>query len=135
MTVLDFLVLLVVSVSVVSGATKGIIRVIVSVAFTVAGLVLAAHCYVYAADLLRIFAAGWRTEARASGLGRSYPGRRTGAGQRMADMLGHLSCADGVSGHTRGCPEGLFRPSASGGNASDRLSHFARVEGAILQGQ
>ena len=59
MTVLDFLVLLVVSVSVVSGATKGIIRVIVSVAFTVAGLVLAAHSYMYAAGLLRIFVAGW----------------------------------------------------------------------------
>lgn len=59
MTVLDFLVLLVVSVSVVSGATKGIIRVIVSVAFTVAGLVLAAHSYMYAAHLLRIFVAGW----------------------------------------------------------------------------
>lgn len=59
MTVLDFLVLLVVSVSVVSGATKGIIRVIVSVAFTVAGLVLAAHSYMYAASLLRIFVAGW----------------------------------------------------------------------------
>src|SRR6185369_4708505 len=59
MTVLDFFVLLVVSVSVVSGATKGIIRVIVSVAFTVAGLVLAAHSYMYAADLLRIFVAGW----------------------------------------------------------------------------
>ena len=59
MTVLDFLVLLVVSVSVVSGATKGIIRVIVSVAFTVAGLVLAAHLYMYGADLLRIFVASW----------------------------------------------------------------------------
>lgn len=59
MTVLDFLVLLVVSVSVVSGATKGIIRVIVSVAFTVTGLVLAAHSYMYAAHLLRIFVAGW----------------------------------------------------------------------------
>lgn len=59
MTVLDFLVLLVVSVSVVSGATKGIIRVIVSVAFTVAGLILAAHSYMYAAAVLRIFVAGW----------------------------------------------------------------------------
>lgn len=41
--------------SVASGATKGIIKVIVSVAFTVAGLVLAAHLYKYAASLLRIF--------------------------------------------------------------------------------
>jgi membrane protein required for colicin V production len=57
MTVLDYFVLLVVLASVASGATKGIIRVIVSVAFTVAGLVLAAHSYKYAASLLRIFVA------------------------------------------------------------------------------
>lgn len=57
MTVLDYFVLLVVVASVASGATKGIIRVIVSVAFTVAGLVLAANSYTYAASLLRIFVA------------------------------------------------------------------------------
>ena len=59
MTVLDFLVLLVVSASVVSGAIKGIIRVIVSVAFTVIGLVLAAHSYMYAAAMLRVFVSAW----------------------------------------------------------------------------
>src|SRR5437879_530956 len=59
MTVLDFLVLLVVSVSVVSGATKGIIRVAVSVAFTVAGLILAAHSYMYAAAVFRVFVSAW----------------------------------------------------------------------------
>jgi len=57
MTVLDYFVLLVVVASVASGATKGIIRVIVSVAFTVAGLVLAAYTYTYAASLLRTFVA------------------------------------------------------------------------------
>lgn len=57
MTVLDYFVLLVVVASVASGATKGIIRVIVSVAFTVAGLVLATNSYTYAASLLRIFVA------------------------------------------------------------------------------
>jgi membrane protein required for colicin V production len=55
MTVLDYFVLLVVLASVASGATKGIIRVIVSVAFTVAGLVLAGYSYEYAAGVLRIF--------------------------------------------------------------------------------
>ena len=55
MTVLDYFVLLVVVVSVASGLTKGIIRVIVSVAFTVAGLVFAAYCYPYAGSLLRVF--------------------------------------------------------------------------------
>ncbi|MEK6286115.1 MAG: CvpA family protein [Acidobacteriota bacterium] len=55
MTVLDYFVLLIVVASVASGSTKGIIRVIVSVAFTVAGLVLAAHTYTYAASVLRIF--------------------------------------------------------------------------------
>ena len=59
MTVLDYFVLLVVVASVASGATKGIIRVVVSVAFTVAGLVLAAHFYLYAASLLRVFVAAW----------------------------------------------------------------------------
>lgn len=57
MTVLDYFVLLVVLASVASGATKGIIRVIVSVAFTVAGLVVAAYTYTFAASLLRIFVA------------------------------------------------------------------------------
>lgn len=59
MTVLDYFVLLVVAASIASGATKGIIRVIVSVAFTVAGLILAAHSYAHAASLLRLFAASW----------------------------------------------------------------------------
>jgi membrane protein required for colicin V production len=57
MTVLDYFVLLVVVASIASGATKGIIRVIASVAFTVAGLVVAAFTYKYAASLLRIFVA------------------------------------------------------------------------------
>ena len=57
MTVLDYFVLLVIVASVASGATKGIIRVIVSVAFTVAGLVVAAYAYPYAAGVLRIFVA------------------------------------------------------------------------------
>jgi membrane protein required for colicin V production len=55
MTVLDYFVLLVVAASIASGARRGIIRVIVSVAFTVAGLVVAAYAYPYAASLLRIF--------------------------------------------------------------------------------
>jgi membrane protein required for colicin V production len=59
MTVLDYFVLLVVVASVASGVTKGIIRVIVSVAFTVAGLVLAAHSYMYVAGLFHLFVAGW----------------------------------------------------------------------------
>lgn len=59
MTVLDYFVLLVVVASVASGATKGIIRVVVSVAFTVAGLVLAAYSYTYAAGVLRLFVAAW----------------------------------------------------------------------------
>ena len=57
MTVLDYFVLLVVVASVASGARKGIIRATVSVAFTVAGLVVAAHSYKYAASLLRTFVA------------------------------------------------------------------------------
>ena len=57
MTVLDYFVLLVVVASVASGATKGIIRVTVSVAFTVAGLVVAAYAYPYAASVLRTFVA------------------------------------------------------------------------------
>src|SRR3989442_9688936 len=59
MTFLDYFVLLVVLVSVASGATKGIIRVIVSVAFAVAGVILAALLYSYAAALLRVFVAAW----------------------------------------------------------------------------
>src|SRR5262245_52842194 len=59
MTILDYFVLLVVAASVASGALKGIIRVIVSVLFAVAGLILAAHSYGYAASLLRIFVAAW----------------------------------------------------------------------------
>ena len=55
MTVLDYFVLLVVAASVVSGATRGIIRVTVSVASTIAGLVVAAYAYPYAAGLLRVF--------------------------------------------------------------------------------
>jgi membrane protein required for colicin V production len=57
MTVLDYFVLLIVVASVASGATKGIIRVVTSVALTVAGLVLAAYSYKYAASVLRIFVA------------------------------------------------------------------------------
>src|SRR5262245_9032522 len=59
MTVLDYFVLLVIAASVASGATKGIIRVVVSVAFTVAGLLLAAQFYSYAAALLLVFAGEW----------------------------------------------------------------------------
>jgi len=57
MTVLDYFVLLIVVASVASGATKGIIRVVTSVAFTVAGLVLAAYTYKVAASVVRIFVA------------------------------------------------------------------------------
>jgi membrane protein required for colicin V production len=57
MTVLDYFVLLVVVASVASGVSKGIIRAIVSVAFTVAGLVVAAFAYTFAAGLLRTFMA------------------------------------------------------------------------------
>lgn len=59
MTVLDYFVLLVIIASVASGVTKGIIRGLVSVVFAVAGLVLAAHSYSYAADVLRMFVAAW----------------------------------------------------------------------------
>lgn len=59
MTILDYFVLLIIVASVASGATKGIIRVIVSVAFTVAGLFLAAHSYTYAAAVLRVVATAW----------------------------------------------------------------------------
>ena len=59
MTVLDYFVLLVVIASVTSGAIKGIIRVIFSVAFTLAGLVAAGFLYPHAASLLRIFVSAW----------------------------------------------------------------------------
>jgi membrane protein required for colicin V production len=59
MTVLDYFVLLVVIASVASGAIKGIIRVTFSVAFTLAGLVVAAQLYPYAASLLRLFVVAW----------------------------------------------------------------------------
>jgi membrane protein required for colicin V production len=57
MTALDYFVLFIVVASVASGATKGIIRVVTSVAFTLAGLVLAAYSYQYAARVMRIFVA------------------------------------------------------------------------------
>jgi membrane protein required for colicin V production len=57
MTLLDYFVLLIVVASVASGATKGIIKVVTSVAFTVAGLLIAANAYPYAASILRIFVA------------------------------------------------------------------------------
>lgn len=59
MNVLDYFVLLVIIASVASGVTKGIIRGVVSIVFAIAGLVLAAHSYSYAADVLRIFVAAW----------------------------------------------------------------------------
>ena len=59
MTILDYVVLLIIVASVASGAVKGIIRVIVSVVFTLAGLFLAAHSYTYAASVLRVVASGW----------------------------------------------------------------------------
>jgi membrane protein required for colicin V production len=49
MTVLDYFVLIVVVASVASGATRGILKGIVSVASALAGLVLAAQFYAYAA--------------------------------------------------------------------------------------
>ena len=94
MTVLDYFVLLVVVASVASGATKGIIRVIVSVAFTVAGLVVAAYAYTFVASVLRIFVSA-----------------------RLADLLGFVAvfclcswrgallrggCAEGSSGRDSG---------------------------------
>jgi membrane protein required for colicin V production len=48
-TVLDYFVLIVVVASVASGATRGILKGIISVASALAGLVLAAHFYAYAA--------------------------------------------------------------------------------------
>ena len=49
MTVLDYFVLIVVVASVASGATRGILKGIISVAFALTGLVLAAQFYAYAA--------------------------------------------------------------------------------------
>ncbi|MEK6300169.1 MAG: CvpA family protein [Acidobacteriota bacterium] len=49
MTVLDYFVLIVVVASVASGATRGILKGIISVASALAGLVLAAQFYAYAA--------------------------------------------------------------------------------------
>ncbi|HWN98404.1 MAG TPA: CvpA family protein [Blastocatellia bacterium] len=49
MTVLDYFVLIVVVASVASGATRGILKGIISVASSLAGLVLAAQFYAYAA--------------------------------------------------------------------------------------
>jgi membrane protein required for colicin V production len=51
MTVLDYFVLIVVVASVASGATRGIIKGIISVSSALAGLVLAAQLYPYAARL------------------------------------------------------------------------------------
>jgi membrane protein required for colicin V production len=51
MTVLDYFVLIVVVASVASGATRGILKGIISVASALAGLVLAAQFYAYAAVL------------------------------------------------------------------------------------
>jgi membrane protein required for colicin V production len=61
MTVLDYFVLIVVVASVASGATRGILKGIISVASALAGLVLAAQFYAYAAILFDAvgFAAPW----------------------------------------------------------------------------
>ncbi|MFY9607420.1 MAG: CvpA family protein [Blastocatellia bacterium] len=56
MTVLDYFVLIVVVATVASGATRGILKGIVSVASALAGLVLAAQFYAYAA--IPFFAVG-----------------------------------------------------------------------------
>ena len=55
MTILDYFVLIVVVASVASGATRGLIKGIISVASALAGLVLAAQLYPYAASLLSGF--------------------------------------------------------------------------------
>ena len=49
MTVLDYFVLIVVAISFVSGATKGILKGIISVLSALAGLLAAAYCYRYPA--------------------------------------------------------------------------------------
>lgn len=53
MTVLDYFVLIVVVASTISGATRGILKGIISLISAVAGLIAAAHLYVYAAALFR----------------------------------------------------------------------------------
>jgi len=55
MTVLDYFVLIVVVASVASGATRGIIKGILSVLSAVVGLILAAQFYAYAASLMSGF--------------------------------------------------------------------------------
>ena len=64
MTVLDYFVLIVVVASVASGATRGLIKGIISVSSAVAGLVLAAQLYPYAAGLL----SGFVSTSRAANL-------------------------------------------------------------------
>jgi len=64
MTVLDYFVLLVLVASIASGATRGIIKGIISVSSAVAGLVLAAQLYPYAARLT----SGFVSTARAANL-------------------------------------------------------------------
>jgi membrane protein required for colicin V production len=55
MTVLDYFVLIVVAASFVSGATKGILKGIITVLSALAGLVIAAYCYRYAAIGFSVF--------------------------------------------------------------------------------
>ena len=66
MTVLDYFVLIVVVASVASGATRGILKVIISVSAAVVGLILAAQLYEFAASLLGSFVS---TERAANLLG------------------------------------------------------------------
>jgi membrane protein required for colicin V production len=55
MTVLDYFVLIVVAASVTSGATRGILKAIVSIVSAVVGLLAAVQLYSYAAVLVRTF--------------------------------------------------------------------------------
>src|SRR5215216_5566208 len=64
MTTLDYFVLIVVVASVASGATRGIIKGIISVLSALAGLILAAQLYPYAASL----ASGFVSSQRAADL-------------------------------------------------------------------
>lgn len=64
MTILDYFVLIVVLASIASGATRGIIKGIISLSSAVAGLVLAAQFYTYAAGAL----SGFVSTARAANL-------------------------------------------------------------------
>jgi membrane protein required for colicin V production len=64
MTILDYFVLIVVVASVASGAARGLIKGIISVSSAMAGLVLAAQLYPYAAGLL----GGFVSTARAANL-------------------------------------------------------------------